>query len=87
MADGTITVKDDHKLPLRVIDVETGETETWVEFCQRHIDSIVDREDERDLQKALAQVPKADVRTFAETKVAEIEAAEEAAKLEEEEVE
>ena len=73
--DVTITVKDDHKLPLRVD--EEGNVETVGEFCQRHIDSIVDREDERDLQKALAQVPKADVRTFAEAEVVKIEAAKE----------
>ena len=73
MATVSITVKDDHKLPLRVDDAEVSET---VEaYCQRQIDALVEREDDRDLQIKLARVPKADVVTYVDAEVAKIEAA------------
>ena len=68
MSEETITVKDDHKLPLGVDG--DGVSETVAEFCQRHIDSIVDREDDRYLQELEAQVPKADRMTFAKAEIA-----------------
>ena len=72
--DVTITVKDDHKLPL-VIDPVEGTSLTVTEFCQRQIDALVDREDDRHLQKLEAQVPKADRLVFAKAEVDKIEAA------------
>jgi hypothetical protein len=73
--DITITVKDTHLLPLR-------EEETLTEFWQRQADAMVAREDDRDLQKQLARVPDAAIRTVIAPEVAKVEAAEEAARLE-----
>ena len=68
MADVTITVKDDHKLPLRVD--EAGTVEAVAAYCQRHINRLVDLEDDRHLQELEAQVPKADRMTFAKAEIA-----------------